>query len=135
MNELRNEAAEVEAELGALNIGGELKFRTLSGTLGLTIAIYGVAAGLLPVAAGLGSLLSLLGLIHAAERNDKKQYDLLTSRLGYVLIKAKDIVTHRHSITAARGRRRLTRVGGSSSCFAVFCPGRGAKLSARSGAS
>jgi len=102
VNELRNEAAEVEAELGALNIGGERKFRTFSGALGLTVTIYGVAAGLLPVAAGLGSLLSLLGLIHAAERNDKKQYDLLTSRPGYVLIKARDIATHRHTTTASK---------------------------------
>lgn len=96
VRELRSEAAEVEAELKALKLPRERGFRTLSGGLGLTIAIYGVAAGFVAPAVGLGSLLSLLGLIHAAERHDEKAQDEITSRPGYVLLKARELLEHRH---------------------------------------
>jgi len=95
VGELRAEASEVQAELAALKIARERGFRAISGGLGLTIAIYGLAAGFVMPAVGLGSLLSLLGLIHAAERNDERQLDQLTSRPGYVLLKAQELATHR----------------------------------------
>jgi hypothetical protein len=94
--ELRSEAAEVESELRNLRLTRERGFRTLTGGLGLTIAIYGVAAGFVAPAVGLGSLLSLLGLIHAAERQDEKRADELKSRPGYVLLKARDLLSHAH---------------------------------------
>lgn len=44
IGELKAEAAEVEAELKALKLPRERGFRTLTGGLGLTIAVYGLAA-------------------------------------------------------------------------------------------
>jgi hypothetical protein len=93
---LREDAAEVESELRALKLSKERGFRSLSGGLGLTIAVYGVAAGFVAPAVGLGTLLSLLGVLHAAGRGDEKEHERLTSRPGYVLLKAREIVSHRH---------------------------------------
>lgn len=96
VSELRSEATEVESELRGLKLTKEKGFRALSGTLGLTIAIYGLAAGFVAPAVGLGSLLSLLGLIHSAERSDDREHEQLTSRPGYVLLRARAIAEHRH---------------------------------------
>lgn len=42
--ELRADAAEVDAELNALNVGRGTKFRSVAGTLATTISVYGFAA-------------------------------------------------------------------------------------------
>ena len=96
VNELRSEAAEVEAELRSLRFTKQRGFRTLTGTLGLTIAVYGISAGFITPAVGLGTLLSLLGLIHGSERQDERDRENLIARPGYLLLKARELLEHRH---------------------------------------
>jgi len=99
VHELRTEAAEVEAELRALKWPRERGFRTLTGSLGITVAIYGLAAGFVAPAVGIGSLLSLLGILHAAERSDERQHNQLSSRPGYLLIRARELLAqHDHTL-------------------------------------
>lgn len=94
VNDLREEAAEVEAELRALDKRGERRFRTLSGLLGMTISVYGFAGEFLGAGAALTGLASLLGLLHAADHKERQDAGKLTSRPGYVLVKAKELAQH-----------------------------------------
>lgn len=96
VRELRVESAEVESELKTLKWTRQRGFRTLTGTLGLTIAVYGVSSGFVPPSVALGSLLSLLGILHSAERQDEREHDQIASRPGYLLLQARDLLEHRH---------------------------------------
>jgi hypothetical protein len=94
--DLQAEAAEIEAELHALKWRKERGFRTLTGTLGITIAVYGTASGFMAPAVALGSLMSLLGLIHSADRGDQREHERLQSRPGYALLTAQHLLKHDH---------------------------------------
>lgn len=94
IDDLRAEAAEVQAELSALNLPGESAFRALAGSLGLTISVYGFAGEFVAPAVALGSLMTLLGLIHASTRKDHQEHEGLVSKPGYVLVKAKELAEH-----------------------------------------
>lgn len=94
IHDLRAEATEVKSELDALNLPGESTFRGVAGSLGLTIAVYGFAAEFMTPALALGSLISLLGLIHATTHKDHQERDKLLSKPGYVLLKAKELAEH-----------------------------------------
>lgn len=92
--DLREEAAEVEAELKALDTKREGRFRTVSGLLGMTVAVYGFAGEILPAGAALTGLGSLLGLLHAAGHKGRHDVAQVVSRPGYVLVKAKELAEH-----------------------------------------
>lgn len=93
-HDLREEAAEVEAELRAIDSPSEARFRTLSGLLGMTISIYGFAGEFLTPAAALTGLASILGLLHAADHKEREQIARVTSKPGYVLVKARELTEH-----------------------------------------
>ncbi len=92
--DLREEAAEVEAELKALDTKREGRFRTVSGLLGMTVAVYGFSGEVLPAGAALTGLGSLLGLLHAAGHKERHDVAQVVSRPGYVLVKAKELAEH-----------------------------------------
>lgn len=92
--QLREEAEEVKAELEALDVSREGKFRSLSGTLAMSVSVYGFAGEFIPAGAALTGLLSLLGLLHAAEHKERQELLKLTSKPGYVLLRAKELAEH-----------------------------------------
>lgn len=94
VRELRASAEEVAAELNSVNITGERKFKNVTGMLGLTVAIYGFGADLMAPAMALTTLLSTLGLIHTTSKRDEQDVKKITSKPGYVLVKAKEILSH-----------------------------------------
>jgi hypothetical protein len=94
IEELRADAAEVEAELKALSPGAEETFRNVAGVLGITIAVYGFVGDALPPGVALGGLMSLLGLLHTSARNDQHKEAQLVSKPAYVLVKAKELLEH-----------------------------------------
>lgn len=91
---LRESAFEVERELKSLNLPAERRFRNIAGSLGMSVSIYGFAAGFAPPAVALGGLMSLLGLVHASARHDDQKVFQLKSKPGYVLLKAKEMSEH-----------------------------------------
>jgi hypothetical protein len=91
---LREDAAEVEQELKALSFNRGRRFRALATSLSLTISVYGFAADFLPAAGALTGLMSALALIHQDSRKAHQERDRLESRSGFVLLKAKDLLTH-----------------------------------------
>ena len=94
INELRAEAAELEAELKSLNPASEATFRNVNGALGITASVYGFAAGVIPPAAALGGLITLLGYLHTSARKDEQDEVKLRSKPAYVLLKAKELAAH-----------------------------------------
>lgn len=93
---LRNDAVEVEGALNALKPSRGSQFRRVAGALGITVAVYGVAAGLATPATALGSLGALLGLLHSSARKDEQDLASITSRPGYALLKARELKKHEH---------------------------------------
>jgi hypothetical protein len=91
---LRDEAAEVRAELSTLRPRHEAMFRNVAGTLGLTIAIYGFASDALATVPALGGLLTLLGLLHNSEHKETGDALRQQSKPGYVLVKAQELLDH-----------------------------------------
>lgn len=94
IEKLRENAFEVERELKALNPSAENQFRTIAGSLGITISVYGFAAGVAPPALALGGLMTLLGLVHSSARHDQQKLDELKAQPGYVLLAAKQLREH-----------------------------------------
>jgi hypothetical protein len=94
IHELREQAAEVAAELKALSLPSERRFRNVAGVLGLTISVYGFGAAIIPAPVALGTLVSLLGLLHGSARKDEQEANKVMSRPGYVLVKAKELLSH-----------------------------------------
>jgi hypothetical protein len=93
---LRNDAVEVEAALNALKPSRGSQFRSVAGALGITVAVYGVTAGLATPETALGSLGALLGLLHSSARKDEQDLASITSRPGYALLKARELKKHKH---------------------------------------
>ena len=94
IGELRNEASEVEAELRSVDAGRGARFRNLAGALGITISVYGFAAGFAPPMAALSGLATLLGLLHSSARKDEHDVTALQSKPGFALVKAREIRDH-----------------------------------------
>lgn len=94
IRELRFEAEEVAAELRAINLDREQNFHNVAGVLGLSISVYGFGADLMTPAVALGTLLSTLGLIHAIPKKEAQEVAKLSSKPGYVLVKAKELLAH-----------------------------------------
>ncbi len=94
VRDLREEAMEVQAELDALDVRGEHRFRNLSGLLGMTVAVYGFAGEFLAPGTAVTGLATLLGLLHSAGHKERQEVARITSRPGYVLVKAKELAEH-----------------------------------------
>lgn len=91
--ELRSQAQEVRSELDAINIKSEKNFHNVGGLLGISVALYSSAIGNPLV--GLSTLIASLGLIHTNLKKDESEVKKLTSKPGYILIKAQEIInTH-----------------------------------------
>ncbi|SFN01662.1 hypothetical protein, partial [Nitrosomonas communis] len=94
IRELRASTEEVAAELSSLNIRGERRFNNVAGMLGLTVAIYGYGTDLMSPELSLTTLLSTLGLIHTFSKRDEEELRKITSKPGYVFVKAKELLSH-----------------------------------------
>lgn len=79
VHDLREEAAEVRAELNALDTKGEGRFRTIAGLLGMTVSVYGFAGEFLEAGAALTGLLTLFGLLHRAGHKERSDLAKVTS--------------------------------------------------------
>lgn len=91
---LREEAADVRAELVSLRRRHETTFRNVAGILGVTIALYGFSGGFVPPSAALASLMTLFGLLHASEHKQFADVQRVKSKPGYVLVQAKRLLSH-----------------------------------------
>ena len=94
VSELRDEAAEVENELRALNKPGKDRTRTAQGLVGLAISVYGYAAEALSPGMALGGLMALWQQIHKSHAEVEQQHAQIISKPGYVLVKAKELLRH-----------------------------------------
>lgn len=98
--DLRGLATEIEADLQNLRSTSRHKFNLGYGSLGLTIALYALAAA--PAASvevaltATTALLTILGFIHESEDDASRRRAELMTRPAYALLKAKEIVGHRH---------------------------------------
>ena len=94
MQELREQAAQVRAELAIKQKHSAKFWKTTYGLLGFALSAYGVATDqVLPGAAG---LLPLIKLLIDHNSGDEQEIANLTSRPSYVLVKAQDILQHAH---------------------------------------
>jgi hypothetical protein len=92
--ELREQAAEVHAALEAGRKHSARYWKVTYGLLGLWLSAYGVATDqLLP---GVGGLLPVIHLLISHKSGHEADVSKLSSRPGYVLVKAKDILSHAH---------------------------------------
>lgn len=99
--ELREQAAEVRAELSAAQRGRPSLTRGALGMLSLGVFAYGFAAGTLEPAAGLFQLLTTLGLLHQLDSPDTRHDAQLKSKPGYVLVAAQDLLMHAPGVAAS----------------------------------
>jgi hypothetical protein len=99
VDELREDAAEVKAELAALTPKRGRAVRTSASVLGLGVALYGLATDM--PAISFATLFGLLGLVHTVGRREGHEIAKLKSRPGYVLVQAENILAHRPANTAA----------------------------------
>ncbi len=92
--DLRAQAVEVRGELENTKKHAARFWKTGYMTLGFTISAYGVGTG--QIMPALGGLLPLLQLMVSHTTGTEKDVDKLQRRPGYVLVKAQDILAHRH---------------------------------------
>jgi hypothetical protein len=92
--ELREQAAEVQAELTAASAGHTSLARSALGVLSLCVFAYGFSAEPLGATAGLFQLLTTLGLLHQLNSPDTQHGARLRSKPGYVLVAAQSILAH-----------------------------------------
>ncbi len=95
ISELRAQAAEVEAELKALAPRIRKRDRTTVALISTGLALYGFEAAGIPGMAAAGQLATTLGLIHGFARADGAEEAKLKSRPGYVLLKARELLSAR----------------------------------------
>jgi hypothetical protein len=92
--ELREQAAEARSELEAKRKNSSRYWKSTYGLLGLGLSAYGVATDqMIPGAGGLMSVIHLLITHKAGYETDVSK---LTTRPGFVLMKAQDILSHAH---------------------------------------
>jgi hypothetical protein len=92
---LREQAAEVRAELDAKRRHSARFWKATYGILGLGLSAYGVAADqLLP---GVGGLLPVIHLLISHKTGHESEISKLASKPGYILVKAQDILSHADS--------------------------------------
>lgn len=91
--ELRQQTAEVKAELATFVSGGAKQAQNAYSITALAIAVYGFAGGPDAVAIAVPSLIALLQLIHGSSSPTHKR-EKLTTTPGYVLVKAQELLGH-----------------------------------------
>ncbi len=94
IQELREQAADVRAELVTKQAKAARYWKTTYGLLGLALSAYGVATD--QVLAGVGGLLPVLHLLINHRTGHEAEMLKLTTRPGYVLVKAQDLLAHSH---------------------------------------
>jgi len=92
--ELREQAAEVKAELTTKQAKSARYWKTMYGVLGFGLSAYGIATDQL--AAGVGGLLPIIQLLIEHKTNHESALEEIKNRPGYVLVKAQDILSHSH---------------------------------------
>jgi hypothetical protein len=96
ISELREQAAEVEAELGGLELGKERNYRAGMGGLAMLFVVYAVASGVPQLqAGGIGALLATLAHLRSTERAQAAELAKLASKPAFALFKAKRIIESR----------------------------------------
>ena len=94
VHDLREQAAEVRAELGVSRDKSARYWKTAYGLLGLGLSAYGVAnEQILP---GVAGLLPVLQLLIGHKTGHEASVAKLESRPGYVLVKAQQLLAHAH---------------------------------------
>jgi hypothetical protein len=94
VQELREQAAEVRGELIAKRGNSSKYWKTTYGLIGLGLSAYGIASDqILP---GVGGLLPIINLLINHQTGYETDIVKLTSRPGFVLVKAQDILAHSH---------------------------------------
>ncbi len=91
ISQLREQAAEVRAELNVLRSSRSTLMRGALGIASLSICAYGFAN---ETVVAVGQLLATLGLLHQVEAPEELHKTELKSRPGYVLVKAQEILQH-----------------------------------------
>lgn len=94
VSHLREEALEVQAELGAWQRATGYQFHTAFGALGLSYVLYGLAAAGQLVGTALSSFISTLRGIHSERFKQKLEQERLKARPGYVLVRARELLAH-----------------------------------------
>jgi hypothetical protein len=94
IEELREQAAEVRAELNIKRKHSSRYWKTTYGLLGLGLSAYGIATD--QITPGIGGLLPILQLLINHKSGHEAEVSKLTSRSSYVLVKAQDILAHAH---------------------------------------
>lgn len=92
--ELREQAAEVRAELEAKRVHSARYWKTTYGILGLGLSAYGVGAD--QVLASVAGLLPVIHLLIDHKTGHESEVSKLTRKPGFVLVKAQDILAHSH---------------------------------------
>lgn len=92
ITDLREQAEIVKSELTIARKNSARYWKTTYGLLGLGLSAYGIASD--QVIPGVGGLLPLIQLLINHKAGHEKDVDKLTSRPGYVLVKAQDILAH-----------------------------------------
>jgi hypothetical protein len=94
ISELRAQAAEVRAELSVKRTKSARYWKTTYGVLGLALSAYGVATD--QIVPGVAGLLPILQLLISHKTGHEADVAKLTTRPGYVLVKAQDLLEHAH---------------------------------------
>lgn len=94
IEELQNQAQQVRSELEIKQISSARYWKTTYSLLGLGLSAYGVASGQLPAA--IGGLLPVINLLIGHKTGQEAEAARLTTRPGYVLVKARDLLEHAH---------------------------------------
>jgi hypothetical protein len=95
LQQLREDVAEVEAELRSVGKRSSRHFQTGFGLLAIAVAAFGGVEG--KAVEGLVGLLATLGLLHQFSREDQRHGEALTTRPGYVLVQARELLAHASS--------------------------------------
>lgn len=96
VSEIREQAAEVEAELMGLELARERKYRTGMGGLSMLFVVYAFASGVPQLEAGsIGALLATLAHLRGTERAQAAELAKLSARPAFALIKAKRMIQER----------------------------------------
>ena len=94
IEELQDQAQQVRSELELQQTSSTRYWKTTYALLGLGLSAYGVASDQLPAA--IGGLLHVINLLIGHKTGHETEVARLTTRPGYVLVKARDLLEHAH---------------------------------------
>jgi hypothetical protein len=95
MMSLREQAAEVRSELEAKRKNSARFWKVTYGILGLGLSVYGAATN--QAVPAVGGLLPIIQLLIGHKVGHDSDIATLTSKPGYVLVKAQDLLAHADS--------------------------------------